>query len=410
MSILVKDVVKLDSFKNIKLVGGRSGLDKTVNWIYVAECFENPLESLKWVYGGEIVFITGRAIKGDINLLSKLIEGFNEKNIAGLIINVGPYINHIPKKIIDLVNGLDLALFELPWEIRITEATKDIYTAIAMKRLQEDSSVNFFHELLFGEENLEGNLVDKAAYFGYNLSGEYRVYIVDIDNFHKYIKDNDMNNEIIISEVKTKLKKIIRDTLCNHSIKVPIIDKNDSVIFIYKLNKNKIKVLPEALDKIKKLVINQIGGMTVSIGVGDCYNDLNMIKNSLKEAQLALKKIKIEGLKDCILEYKNIGVYQMLFYLEDTRNLNKYYEHKLRPIIEYDNINNSKLIETLEVYLDENCNYTRTSERLFLHRNSLRYRINKIEELLDVDLRELNHCIDIKLALEAKKIISNKEN
>ncbi len=365
---------------------------------------------MNWIYGGEIVFITGRSIKGDINLLSRLIEGFNEKNIAGLIINIGPYIKQIPKKIIDLVNSLNLPLFELPWEIRITEATKDIYTAIAMKRLQEDSSVNFFHQLLFGDEKLGGNLIDKAAYFGYNLSGEYRVYIIDIDNFQKYIRDNNIDDESIISEVKTKLKKIIRDTLYNHSIEVPIVDKNDSVIFIYKLNKNKIKVLDEALDKIKKLVSNQIGGMTVSIGVGDCYNDLNMIKDSLKEAQLALKKITIDGLKDCILEYKNIGVYQMLFSLEDTRNLNKYYEDKLRPIIEYDNINNSKLIETLEVYLDENCNNTSTSERLFLHRNSLRYRINKIEELLDVDLRKLNQCIDIKLAIDAKKIISNKEN
>lgn len=410
MSILLKDVINLESFKNMRLVGGRSGLDKTVNWIYVAECFENPLESLNWIYGGEIVFITGRSIKGDINLLSRLIEGFNEKNIAGLIINIGPYIKQIPKKIIDLVNSLNLPLFELPWEIRITEATKDIYTAIAMKRLQEDSSVNFFHQLLFGDEKLGGNLIDKAAYFGYNLSGEYRVYIIDIDNFQKYIRDNNIDDESIISEVKTKLKKIIRDTLYNHSIEVPIVDKNDSVIFIYKLNKNKIKVLDEALEKIKKLVSNQIGGMTVSIGVGDCYNDLNMIKDSLKEAQLALKKITIDGLKDCILEYKNIGVYQMLFSLEDTRNLNKYYEDKLRPIIEYDNINNSKLIETLEVYLDENCNNTSTSERLFLHRNSLRYRINKIEELLDVDLRKLNQCIDIKLAIDAKKIISNKEN
>lgn len=405
MGIRVKDIIKLESFKKMKLIGGKVGLDKNVDWVYVAECFENPFESVKWLYGGEIVFITGRGIKEDEDLLENLIKGFGEKNIAGLIINIGPYIKHIPKKIIDLSDELKLPLFELPWEVRITEASQEIYTAIAMSRVQENSISNFFNDLLFRKENIEGNPVEKASYFGYNLSGKCRVYIVDIDRFSEYIKLNNIKDESEISQVKIKLMKIIQDTLERNNIRAPILYKNDSVIFLYRFQENRINDLDRALNQIKNNVLEEIKDISVSIGIGDYYNDLNKMKQSLKEAELALKKIKITKLKNSILEYKNMGVYQLLFSIEDNESLKNYCKNTLNPIIKYDNINNSQLVETLELYLDENCNITTTSEKLFLHRNTLRYRVKKIEELLDLDLHDFNQCIKLKIALEVKKII-----
>ena len=83
MSIMVKDILKLETLKGMELVGGKLGLEKCIEWIYVAECFEDPLEGIKWLQGGEIVFITGVGMKGDITALTKLIEGISEKNGVG---------------------------------------------------------------------------------------------------------------------------------------------------------------------------------------------------------------------------------------------------------------------------------------------------------------------------------------
>lgn len=300
MGIQVKDIIKLESFKKMKLISGKIGLDKNVDWVYVAECFENPFESIKWLYGGEIVFITGRGIKEDEALLEKLIKGFNEKNIAGLIINIGPYIRHIPKKIIELSDELKLPLFELPWDVRITEASQEIYTAIAMSRVRENSIANFFNDLLFNKEKIEGNLIEKASYFGYNLLGQCRVYVVDIDNFSEYIKFNNIKDESEISQIKTKLMKIVQDVLERNNIRVPILDKNDSVVFLSRFQENKVIDLDRALNQIKNNVSKQIKDISVSIGIGDCYNDLSKMQQSFKEAELALNKIKIKGLKDSV--------------------------------------------------------------------------------------------------------------
>ena len=102
MSILVKDILKLKSLEEMKLVGGSIGLEKCIEWVYVSECLEDPLEGIKWLQGGEIVIITGVGIKSDINVLTKLIEGISEKNGAALIVNVGKYIREIPEEAIKI--------------------------------------------------------------------------------------------------------------------------------------------------------------------------------------------------------------------------------------------------------------------------------------------------------------------
>ena len=78
MSISVRDILKLDSLKTLQIVGGETGLEKCVEWIYVAECFENPLEGIKWLQGGEIIFITGVGIKDNTEMLLEFIKGIDE--------------------------------------------------------------------------------------------------------------------------------------------------------------------------------------------------------------------------------------------------------------------------------------------------------------------------------------------
>ena len=80
MSIRVSDIVKLESLESIKLIGGRAGMENSVEWIYIAECFEDPLESVKWIQGGELVFITGLGLKGDMGILIDFVKGISENS------------------------------------------------------------------------------------------------------------------------------------------------------------------------------------------------------------------------------------------------------------------------------------------------------------------------------------------
>ncbi len=404
MSISVRDILKLDSLKTLQLVGGETGLEKCVEWIYVAECFENPLEGIKWLQGGEIIFITGVGIKDNTEMLLEFIKGIDERNGAGLVVNVGPYIKTVPSEAIELANKLGMPLFELPWEVKLVEVSREISNAIVLSRIEENSLTHFLSNILFGDGELEGDAIQKAAYFGYNLSGECCICVIDIDGFEKYLKLKDLDDEVSISKLKVTFRKLVQDVLEKHALKVPIIDKDDSVIFFAKSEENFMKRVEKALIEIQQLIHKRIDGITVSVGIGNPYKDLKMMKQSLNEAEIAIDSLKCEGLNNTVIKYKDAGVYSLLFNIKNKHVLENYFRDTLGAISSKDN-KDKDLIEILDTYLNENCNITVTAEKLFLHRNTLKYKIKKIEELLNCDLHNFNDCMKVRIALNIQKML-----
>ena len=403
MSISVKDILKLDSLKKIKLVGGETGLEKGIEWIYVAECFENPLEGVKWLQGGEIIFITGVGIKDNIKILLELIKGISEKNGSGLIVNVGPYIKSIPEEAIKLADELEVPLFTLPWEVKLVEVSREISNAIVLSRIEENSLTHFLSNILFGDGEIEGDAIQKAAYFGYNLAGDCCICVIDIDGFERYLKLKKLEDEISISKIKITFRKIVQDILEKHALKVPIIDKDDAVIFFIRTEENCMNRLDKALREIQEIIKKRMDGLSVSVGIGNSYKDLKMMKQSLNEAELSIDSAKCQGLDDTITKYKDIGIYGLLFSINNRNVLENYFTETLGAINGENKDNN--LIEILETYLNENCNITVTAEKLFLHRNTLKYKIKKIEELLNCDFHNFDDCIKVKIALYVNKVL-----
>ena len=406
MSIIVKDIQKLESLKEMELVAGNAGLERTVEWIYVAECFENPLEGIKWLQGGEIVFITGVGMKGDMSVLTKLIKGISEKNGSGLIVNIGPYIESIPQEAINLANEIEFPLFSLPWKVKLVEISQEISNAIVLSRIEENSLTHFLSNILFGDGELEGEAIEKAAYFGYNLDGECCICVIDIDGFERFLKAKNLEDEISISKLKITFRKIVQDILEKYALKVPIIDKDDAVIFFSRCEENYMNRVDKALKEIKEVIKKRIEGLSVSVGIGNSYKDLKMMKQSLNEAELAINSAKCQGLDDTITKYKDIGIYGLLFSIKNKKILENYYLDVLGPITESDNTTKDiSSIQLLETYLNENCNITVTAEKLFLHRNTLKYRIKKIEDLLNCDLHNFEDCTKVKIALYINNIL-----
>lgn len=405
MSIMVNDILKLESLKGIKIVGGELGLEKCIEWIYVAECFEDPLEGIKWLQGGEIVFITGVGMKGDISALTKLIEGISEKKGVGLIVNIGKYINSIPQESIDTANKLEIPIFTLPWEVKLVEVSQEISNAIILSRIEENSMNDFLNNILFGTGALEANAIEKANYFGYNLEGKCCICIIHIDEFEKFLNLKKIDDDISVSKIKLTFRKIVKAILEKYALKLPIIDHEAEIIFFCRAEENSMSRLEKALKEIQETIKARVNGLSVSVGIGNFYEELKMMKQSLKEAQLAIESGKCQGLNNTIRKYKDTGIYRLLFNVENKEVLENYCYDVLGPILENNKGKEILLTEILETYLSENCNITNTAEKLFMHRNTLKYRINKIEEALKCDLRNFEECMKVKIAISITKML-----
>ncbi len=406
MSILVKDILKLNTLKEMKLIAGNKGIEKCIEWIYVSECLEDPLEGIKWLQGGEIVIITGVGIKSDISVLTKLIEGISEKNGVALIVNVGKYIKEIPEQAVNIANKLELPLFTLPWEVRLVEVSKEISNSIILARIEEKFMNDFLNNILFSQIDFGVNIKEKANYFGYNLQGKCCICIIQIVGLKKFAQSENLYDEISISKVRLTFRKIVQDILEKYSLKVPIIDNDDEIIFLNRAEENPMNRLDKALKEIQEVISNRINEISVNVGIGNAYEDLSLMKHSFDEAKMVIESLKCEGANNIIRKYNDIGIYGLIFSISNRKILENYYKHVLGPIIEKTKKNKEvSSIKILDTYLSENCNLSTAAEKLYLHRNTLTYRIKKIEQLLNCNLHTFEDCLKIKMALYISKIL-----
>lgn len=409
MSILVKDILKLKSLEEMKLVGGSIGLEKCIEWVYVSECLEDPLEGIKWLQGGEIVIITGVGIKSDINVLTKLIEGISEKNGAALIVNVGKYIREIPDEAIKIADKLQIPLFTLPWEVRLVEVSKEISNTIILARIEEKFMNDFLNNILFGQIDLGINIKEKATYFGYNLQGKCCICIIKINGFEEFAKAKKLYDEISIAKIKLTLRKLVQDILEKYSLKVPIIDNEEEIIFLNRTEENSMNRLNKALKDIQEAIGKKMTEISINVGIGNGYEDLSLMKDSFNEAKIVIESLKCEGASQVIKKYNDIGIYSLIFNIENKKILESYCRQVIGPILEKTKKNKEiSLVEILDTYFIENCNLTIAAEKLYLHRNTLTYRIKKIEQLLNCNLHNFEDCLRIKMALYISKILSSE--
>ena len=106
-----------------------------------------------------------------------------------------------------------------------------------------------------------------------------------------------------------------------------------------------------------------------------------------------------------MVQYRELGVYQLLLAIDDKNTMKQYYDAKLGVLEKHDQNNGSDYLEFLKVYLNSNCSITDTADKLFIHRNTVVYKIKKINELLDCDLSELEVRVKLFLAIMLQNII-----
>ena len=403
MAIRCKDIMKLPSLGKLKLVSGRNGLDNVVRWVHVADV---PRVT-DWVQGGELLFITGIGLKNDIDALLEMVDSIYKKRLAGLVVNIGPYIEYVPNEVAKYADTLDFPVFELPWEVKIVEVTADICKAIIMSQIEEKALQELAENILFGPIDNPNILINRAAYYGFNLTTPSRVAIIDIDDFANYLKRNKIEDEKRIIEIKNSFQQIVQSVLNQYLHKILYVTRSDSIILIITDIRERDDFFPVLAEDIHRIAARKLPGLTASIGLGNSYLRLSDVQRSFKEAEQAILVINCTDKKNSILSYQEIGFYKLLFGIEEEE-LISYNNETLGRLEEYDQQHGSDLVFTLQVLLDENYNLTKTTKKLFIHRNTLKYRIQKIESITGLKVEEPGyHRLNLQLSLAIRTFVKS---
>ncbi len=143
----------------------------------------------------------------------------------------------------------------------------------------------------------------------------------------------------------------------------------------------------------------------VSIGIGTAVDNIKDLARSYKEAQVALEVGKVFDTEKNIISYENLGIGRLIYQLPTTLC-----EMFLQEVFKKGSLESldSETLMTIQCFFENNLNVSETSRKLFVHRNTLVYRLEKIRKLTGLDLREFEHAITFKVALMVKKYLTSK--
>jgi len=184
--------------------------------------------------------------------------------------------------------------------------------------------------------------------------------------------------------------------------------------FIFSISESDIVLVKEIksgieskdLEKLARSIVDTLGSefyTRVVVGIGTIVVGVKDLARSFKEAQVALEVGKVFDTEKSIVAYNNLGIARLIYQLPTTLC-----EMFLQEVFKKGSIENldHETLFTIQKFFENNLNVSETSRKLFVHRNTLVYRLEKIKKLTGLDLREFDHAIVFKVALMVKRYLT----
>lgn len=161
------------------------------------------------------------------------------------------------------------------------------------------------------------------------------------------------------------------------------------------------------IEKLAKSIVDTLQGeyyMHSFVGIGTVVGGIRELARSFKEAQVALEVSKVFDSERTIASFQSLGVARLIYQLPNTvcdQFLNEVFKRGSIELLD------QETLFTIQRFFENNLNVSETSRGLFVHRNTLVYRLEKIKKLTGLDLREFDDAIVFKVALMVKKYLSS---
>lgn len=386
------DMIQMPELKGVlKLKAGESGLWHVVRWIYFADCLqciksEYMLEN--YIHGGEFVILTNRSVTDDSEKLMSLIGQMWEHGIVALGINEG----QISEELLKYCEEKELPLFELPEKFPLIDLSQIMCRRLVLEENDRNAAEQLFSSILDAEHLSRERVMAQARYLNINIEGSFCVAEFTFERGKSgWEKDDSLT-------LGQNIKRMINTEFSFYTKEdILILPQAGSILVLIPVSQLNDSQIREVLEQIIERVQGE-HGTRLSAGVGNSVAYLDEVKRSRNEASAAIRAASATNMPGRVFFYKDQGIYTLISHVDDTRVLDEYVEAQLGKLLRYDELNAGSLCETLENYLSHGCNAKRTAEAMFIHRNTLNYRMKKINELLNCELEDMNQCLALKLA------------
>ena len=407
-----KDLLTLPSMAQARIIAGKSGLSNSIRWVYKPE----NMNFAKWVKGQELLIISTPVIKSQDFNLSLVIKKANKLNMSGALLLTGDkYIASIDSSVVSYANLNNFPIFVISGEIPLVDIFEEIGHAIAYNKNSDTLSDDILSGIIFGKNINEDAFAMKFSEAGYDLDGKNRMFTI---NIHGDRRIEEYEYDTVISKIKNEFNSGNMNALLSRygnnivgcfCLKKGEMDVSGISADINMSGNNISEIIPvdssvkniqdtdtvsesdkkEVLAKIYKSLSEYLYSISSDIklvmGVGRAYEGIGDLQKSFTEASRCVILSEKMNMSGRVFWYEEMGIYNLFSELADKKVMQEFIDSTLGVIIEYDRNNNSKLLETLKAYLWNNNSLIHASEQLYTHRNTVKYRVQRISQLTGRD-------------------------
>lgn len=410
VAISVKEALEIEAVKVCRILGGRAGMDREIWYI---NAMEQP-DIAGWVRKNELMITTGYVIKEDKEKLLQLIRNLNDIGAAGLMIKTG-FFSEFPKEAGELADQLSFPLMAWPDDMPFITLMHPIMEAIvesqntALKRVQssldrtrtQTMNRNLFEDLQSGMIPVEQTAEQRTAALDWPQL-PIRLMVFDIRGY-KELREHLQVEELL--ERKEKILKIIGDSLGEkeqfHGV---VFTKNDNFVGIVRDqgNVDDLKGLIDVILVRLEARLNQ----KMRVGISEAGLKYREIASLYQNALDAIEIIRKTDAKVSVACIEELWFPQLLKNVakNNLASIQRMWE-PLEAVEAYDREHEGVLMETLQVYIDHSCQKQLTADQLFLHRNTLTYRLKKIEAILGFSPEEHNRFLELRILFYLRKFM-----
>jgi PucR family transcriptional regulator, purine catabolism regulatory protein len=280
-------------------------------------------------------------------------------------------------------------------DLQIVQHAANVY-ALSMMRERMAADVaqqlkdELFDGLLFGRNQDEQVARERAMRLGYTPQAVYRVVAVVA---HTGLEER--------PETLAQRRRLL-ESLAEQARRSP-----DA--FATVRDEELVLVVPDTVDvrELGRTFVQHAAALVpdwrVTVGIGGPLANASAIARSYSQARRALETaLRFENQGEVVV-FEDLGLYRLLFHVNDTAELRGFTDQVLGPLIDYDERHNADLVRTLAAFLEHNGNSQATARSLNLHVNSVAYRMQRIRAIAQLDLEQSE---DRLLAQVALKILS----
>ena len=381
MGFTIEDaLIQTQKQYRLKLLAGQEGCGNAMSWVHMIE----DTKIIQQLWGKELAVTTGLGFQSQEALL-EFIKCLVKYHSVGLIINTG-------KDIIDYCNEQEFPLLTTPWEVHMADLIKDFSMRCLFSEKEDRQISKLFQEVFTTVQTVEE--IRPQLMGSFDVDGNFQVVLIGIEN-------SDQFDAIERRKVAFQLE------LCFEKIESPYTFFWFDGHFVLVVNNLDTDNLKRIIDKMYKRAKKRITDKYIYLGIGSQMMDLRQVILSYKRARAAVSMAVQFQLP--IVFFEEMGIYQILFSIEDKQILSEMYHRLLQPLIDYDQKHHGELEKTLFYYLFYNESQIEMAKNLYIHRNTINYRMLKIKELLGCQLDTFEEKMPYMLATYIKNVLNEDD-